>query len=526
MARIIDVSTAVVEANFDYTLIRIDTDEGPFGIGECFFAPGLPAIARELGTLLHGADPRDIRTLTTRMQMALSASSGPAGAGAGMHAVSGIETALWDLAGKLRGEPVWRLLGGRYRDRVPVYADLHAGEGLGSVDALLRSRIPFWASESGNTEVGDLYWTAETETVSPEAIRERVREAARAGFRCVKLDMDVFDTRRLATDATLSSRAVRALAESAAWLRAETDPGVEIAYDCHWRFDLPTARALHAALTPAAPLWLEDPVPASAAALASVAEAGTVAIASGENAYRLAGIEALAADGGLHDWPIVHLGVDRQRAGMDPPGPATAESGDSAMMYYPPAVEGYCANVGRVQVLAAGPGDLPAERRDIVERLFAPIYRGYAGFLRRLGEGVTGDELWQAATGPIHQAGQSPAYDPCSHIGLGEWENVFVFSGSQMRAGSGMVVQADFTVVADDPALGVGQIEDGFAVADADLREEIASRYPEMWERVRRRRESLAARHVSLHESVLPLGDMVGQWRPYALDPDEYLTPD
>jgi len=300
--KIVSVTTAVVEANFDYTFVRVMLDDGMYGTGECFFAPGLPAIAREVGSLLIGYDPRDIGTLTTRLRSAISASSGPGSAGAALHAVSGIEIALWDLLGKMWGEPVWRLLGGRYRSNVPVYADLHAGEGLGGIDSLLRTRDPFWATDDGRTVTGDFYWTEEASAsqVSYTAVLNRVQDAARAGFRCVKLDIDVFDSARVASDATLSPSAARRLSQSAASLRDAVDDAVEIAYDCHWRFDIPTARALNAALQDAAPLWLEDPVPPTSKALAAVAAAGRTAIASGENAYLLGGIVDLAVDGGLH----------------------------------------------------------------------------------------------------------------------------------------------------------------------------------------------------------------------------------
>lgn len=300
--KITAVSTAVVEANFDYTLVQVVADDGTYGIGECFFAPGLPSMAREIGSLLVGRDPRDIKTLTSRLHQGIAASSGPGSAGAALHAVSGLETALWDLLGKIWGEPVWRLLGGRFRDSVPVYADLHAGDGLGAIDSLLRAREPFWSTDDGTTTTNDFYWTenAGSADVSSAAVLERVQEAGRAGYRCVKLDIDVFEGPRTATDATLSPLATKRIAEKALWLRNEVDDTIEIAYDCHWRFDVPTARGLISALEDASPLWLEDPVPPTSKSLAAVASASRTAIASGENAYLLEGIVDLASEGGLH----------------------------------------------------------------------------------------------------------------------------------------------------------------------------------------------------------------------------------
>src|SRR5436309_1454620 len=90
-------TTAVVEANYDYTYVRIHDDDGAYGTGECFFAPGLTAALREIFPLLVGRDPRQVDRLA---RMLWRKGSG-AGAVAGYlyNAVSGIEAALWDLLG-------------------------------------------------------------------------------------------------------------------------------------------------------------------------------------------------------------------------------------------------------------------------------------------------------------------------------------------------------------------------------------------------------------------------------------------
>ena len=71
--KITRLKTAVVEGNFDWTLVRIETDEGLQGLGECFFAPGLTTTLRALEPLLQGEDPRNIRRLFRKLQMAASA---------------------------------------------------------------------------------------------------------------------------------------------------------------------------------------------------------------------------------------------------------------------------------------------------------------------------------------------------------------------------------------------------------------------------------------------------------------------
>ena len=95
--KILRLKTAVVEGNFDWTFVRIVTDEGIQGLGECFFAPGLTAILRSLEPLLLGEDPRDIHRLFRKLQPATPGAGSVAGTI--YNAISGIEAALWDVLG-------------------------------------------------------------------------------------------------------------------------------------------------------------------------------------------------------------------------------------------------------------------------------------------------------------------------------------------------------------------------------------------------------------------------------------------
>src|SRR3954453_18624106 len=141
--RITAVHTAVVEANYDWTYVRVDADEdGLSGLGECFTAPGLTAIIRDLAPLLVGEDPRDVDRLWSKLRW--GASGAGSAAGIVYNAISGIEAPLWDLVGKAYGVPIHRLLGGRFRDSVRMYADCHAGEALHSMDATMVERPARW----------------------------------------------------------------------------------------------------------------------------------------------------------------------------------------------------------------------------------------------------------------------------------------------------------------------------------------------------------------------------------------------
>jgi len=96
--KILRLKTAVVEGNFDWTFVRIETDEGLRGLGECFFAPGFTSILRSSEPLLLGEDPRDIHRLFRKLQLVTSG----AGSVASIvyNAIRGIEAALWDVLGR------------------------------------------------------------------------------------------------------------------------------------------------------------------------------------------------------------------------------------------------------------------------------------------------------------------------------------------------------------------------------------------------------------------------------------------
>ena len=113
----------------DTLVVRIHTDAGLVGIGEVDSAPEVVKAAIEapkshltcagLRQLLLGEDPRDVGRLWEKLYRG-SLYFGRRGVG--IHALSGIDIALWDLCGKALGQPVHRLLGGAHRDRVRAYA--------------------------------------------------------------------------------------------------------------------------------------------------------------------------------------------------------------------------------------------------------------------------------------------------------------------------------------------------------------------------------------------------------------------
>jgi L-alanine-DL-glutamate epimerase-like enolase superfamily enzyme len=294
--RITAVHTAVVEANYDWTFVRVDSDDGLSGLGECFTAPGLTAIVRDLAPLLVGEDPRDVDRLWSKLRW--GASGAGSSAGIVYNAISGMEAALWDLVGKAYGVPIHRLLGGRFRDSVRVYADCHAGEALHSMDATMVPRPARWAQEPPEAiaagslrapEHGRAYAKeAPDEVFTPEMYAARAKQVvAYLGFDALKFDLDVPTPYMKDTaSGTLTRAEVRYMVELAAAVIDAVGDEVDVAFDCHWRYQVADAQRLAHELEPLGLMWLEDPVPPeNADALRRVTRSTSTPIATGENGY-------------------------------------------------------------------------------------------------------------------------------------------------------------------------------------------------------------------------------------------------
>ena len=116
----------MLEGGRTYTLVKITADDGLFGIAEAYGSPGIGVKEQVLSLKpwLVGKDPLEIDALYTDMGVGSRNLSGTRTDGSAhnlIRAVSGIEMALWDLAGKILDVPTSTLLGGKFRDRVRVY---------------------------------------------------------------------------------------------------------------------------------------------------------------------------------------------------------------------------------------------------------------------------------------------------------------------------------------------------------------------------------------------------------------------
>ena len=241
-------------ASFDSVLVRIETECGLVGYGEAKEEVGsegnshalVALINQRYATLLVGQDPRDINRLWELMY------NGPRDhyaiarghvfpilgrRGITISAISGVDMALWDLAGKALGAPVWRLLGGRKAERMPAYAS--GG----------------WADEAG---IGE----------------QLLSYVARGGFKAVKMRVGVIDGGPVE-----SARRVHLA-------RAALGPDIGLACDAHGTYTVSEAKQFCRLVEDANLMWFEEPVTGDdKRGMAEVRASSSVPIAAGESEF-------------------------------------------------------------------------------------------------------------------------------------------------------------------------------------------------------------------------------------------------
>src|SRR5579884_2652474 len=243
--------------------LKVHTDEGLTGLGEPYLENHPDSVIAEVQRLeprLVGRDPLQVEALWRDMY---EGGSGYKGGPVKMSAISGIDIALWDIAGKAAGLPIHRLLGGACRDRVKMYRATG-----GAMPYCVEPGQPYRETGAPSRRPG----YSDDPKVWAEAARTLVQEW---GFRCLKVHFGVGD--RL--EAT--SR-VEAIAERFAAVREGAGPGVDVAVDVHNPHPA-VARQLIEALTPHRPLFVEEPMPIERVdVLEQIVRDARVPIAAGE----------------------------------------------------------------------------------------------------------------------------------------------------------------------------------------------------------------------------------------------------
>ena len=178
--------------------------------------------------MLEGKSPLNVHRLFEEMRRA--GVFGGAQSGMFVAALSAIETALWDLAGKALGLPVYQLLGGKFRDRI-------SSIGHGAVPGPLPT---------------------------PEDFARAAREVVDMGFTAVKFDLDQANdpNKYDAFNWTASPGELRRMVDQITAAREAVGPNIDICVDMHGRYDAITGEQVAKRLEPLNLMWLEEPIPA------------------------------------------------------------------------------------------------------------------------------------------------------------------------------------------------------------------------------------------------------------------------
>jgi L-rhamnonate dehydratase len=255
--RLDEVDAERCDGTQDTLLIFVTASDGTVGVGEVDSAPVVAKavveaepshlIARGLRSILLGRNPLDIEVCWYAMVTGSRYFSG----GATMHAISGVDIALWDLAGKILGLPVARLLGGAHSEWLDAYASL----------------------------------------VMPETPALAANEAARyaeRGYRKIK-----FGWGPIGQDLAFNESLVREI-------RRAAGDDVEIMIDAGQVWDTKTALRMAAMLESHAIGWLEEPVaPDNLVGYRALSDRSSLTIAGGEAESDYAAFERLIDEGGV-----------------------------------------------------------------------------------------------------------------------------------------------------------------------------------------------------------------------------------
>jgi L-alanine-DL-glutamate epimerase-like enolase superfamily enzyme len=252
------LNDGIADGSQDDLVILVHTDEGITGIGEVdsapeavralVNAPGSHAIANSLHALLVGEDPLDVERLWHKMYRGLIYVGRR---GIALHALSGIDIALWDIRGKVERKPVCELIGTPRRDKVRAYASMLMPD-------------------------------------EPSEVRERVSELREQGFTAVKLGWGPLGADP-ARDVELAAAAVEAAGEAGTIL---IDAGLGYGNDAR------TAIRVAERLDELNVFWLEEPFePDQYEAYAELADAVEIRVAAGEQDTTLWGFRELIERG-------------------------------------------------------------------------------------------------------------------------------------------------------------------------------------------------------------------------------------
>jgi hypothetical protein len=181
------------------------------------------------------------------------------------------------------------------------------------------------------------------------------------------------------------------------------------------------------------------------------------------------------------------------------------------------------ANVCRAGWLAKGADDLPLPAQDYLETFAFPYVQAMSQWCSLMQPGTSGGQVWAELQAALPFGTFGITLNPGHLIGLDEWISSPIFDGSVIPLASGMAMQMD--VIPSHPVYGSTRMEDGYVIADAALRLQLAAQFPTVLDRCGQRRSFMReVIGMDVPDCLLPLADTCGIVAPWLFAPTRIIT--
>lgn len=172
-------------------------------------------------------------------------------------------------------------------------------------------------------------------------------------------------------------------------------------------------------------------------------------------------------------------------------------------------------------VVAYSEEDLPQEATDYLDKIASPYFAVVANWYEKIGIGVNDGDIYDIVQTLYPKEKYGWSINPGHLISTEEWLSSPIYKNSNIVLKSGMCIQMDI-IPSTESHYAAPNCEDGVAIADEKLRLEISKKYPEVYERMQKRREFIVnILNIKLKPEILPLSNITGLYRPFMLNKDK-----